>query len=83
MDATRSRPVPALAKARQTFRNLDAVFRAGGSCPELVVNTTVLVADANDFAALNRVRRARREQTVALRGRLGRMIGWNSACICR
>ena len=40
-------------QARQTFRNLDAVLRAGGSRPELVVNTTVLVADANDFAALN------------------------------
>ena len=39
--------------ACQTFRNLDAVLRAGGSRPELVVNTTVLVADANDFAALN------------------------------
>ena len=40
-------------QARQTFRNLDAVLRAGGSRPELVVYTTVLVADANDFAALN------------------------------
>ena len=40
-------------QARQTFRNLDAVLRAGGSRPELVVNTTVLVADANDFAELN------------------------------
>ena len=37
----------------QTFRNVDAVLRAGGSRPELVVNTTVLVADANDFAELN------------------------------
>jgi 2-iminobutanoate/2-iminopropanoate deaminase len=40
-------------QARQTFRNLDAVLRAGGSRPELVINTTVLVADANDFSALN------------------------------
>ena len=40
-------------QARQTFLNLDAVLRAGGSCPELVVNTTVLVAAASDFAELN------------------------------
>ena len=98
-------------QARQTFLNLDAVLRAGGSRPELVVNTTVLVAAASDFAelnelygefrdrpagadddagaapawaaAINRVRRARREQTVAFRGRLGRMIGWSSGCISR
>jgi 2-iminobutanoate/2-iminopropanoate deaminase len=41
------------AQARQTLRNLDAVLRAGGSRRELVVNTTVLVADAHDFAELN------------------------------
>jgi len=29
------------------------VLRAGGSRPELVVNTTVLVADASDFTELN------------------------------
>jgi 2-iminobutanoate/2-iminopropanoate deaminase len=40
-------------QARQAFGNLDAVLRAGGSRPELVVNTTVLVADASDFAELN------------------------------
>jgi 2-iminobutanoate/2-iminopropanoate deaminase len=40
-------------QARQAFRNLDAVLRAGRSRPELVVNTTVLVADASDFAELN------------------------------
>jgi 2-iminobutanoate/2-iminopropanoate deaminase len=40
-------------QARQAFRNLDAVLRAGGSRPELVVNTTVLVADAGAFAELN------------------------------
>jgi 2-iminobutanoate/2-iminopropanoate deaminase len=40
-------------QARQAFRNLDAVLRAGGSRPELVVNTTVLVADASFFAELN------------------------------
>jgi 2-iminobutanoate/2-iminopropanoate deaminase len=40
-------------QARQAFRNLDAVLRAGGSRPALVVNTTILVADASDFAELN------------------------------
>jgi 2-iminobutanoate/2-iminopropanoate deaminase len=40
-------------QADQAFRNVDAVLRAGGSRPELVVNTTVLVADAGDFAELN------------------------------
>jgi 2-iminobutanoate/2-iminopropanoate deaminase len=40
-------------QARQVFRNLEAVLRAGGSRPELVVNTTVLVADMGDFAELN------------------------------
>ena len=40
-------------QARQAFRNLDAVLRAGGSRPELVVNTTVLVADQAWFAELN------------------------------
>lgn len=40
-------------QARQALRNLDAVLRAGGSRPELVVNTTILVADASDFAELN------------------------------
>jgi 2-iminobutanoate/2-iminopropanoate deaminase len=40
-------------QARQAFRNLDAVLRAGGSRPDLVVNTTVLVADHAWFAELN------------------------------
>jgi 2-iminobutanoate/2-iminopropanoate deaminase len=40
-------------QARQAFKNLDAVLRAGGSSPALVVNTTVLVADASSFAELN------------------------------
>jgi 2-iminobutanoate/2-iminopropanoate deaminase len=39
-------------QARQVFRNLDAVLRAGHSRPELVVTTTVLVADAGDFGEL-------------------------------
>jgi 2-iminobutanoate/2-iminopropanoate deaminase len=40
-------------QAKQAFTNLDAVLRAGGSRPELVVNTTVLVADQASFAELN------------------------------
>ena len=40
-------------QARQAFANLDAVLRAGGSRPDLVVSTTVLVADQADFAELN------------------------------
>jgi len=45
---------PSLAEqARQAFRNVEAVLRAGGSRPELVVNTTVLVADIGEFAVVN------------------------------
>jgi 2-iminobutanoate/2-iminopropanoate deaminase len=40
-------------QTRQALRNLDAVLRAAGSRPELVVSTTVLVADASDFGELN------------------------------
>ena len=40
-------------QARQVFRNLEAVLRAGGSNPALVVNTTVLVADVSLFGELN------------------------------
>jgi 2-iminobutanoate/2-iminopropanoate deaminase len=42
-------------QARQAFRNLGAVLRAGGSRPELVANVTVLVADAGAFAELNEI----------------------------
>lgn len=40
-------------QARQAFANLDAVLRAGGSRPELVVSTIVLVADQSSFPELN------------------------------
>jgi 2-iminobutanoate/2-iminopropanoate deaminase len=43
------------AQARQAFRNLDTVLRAGKSRPDLVVNTTVLVADVSCFPELNRL----------------------------
>lgn len=42
-------------QARQAFKNLDTVLRAGGSRLDLVVNTTVLVADVSTFAELNRL----------------------------
>jgi 2-iminobutanoate/2-iminopropanoate deaminase len=38
---------------RQVFRNLDTVLRAGGSRLDLVVNTTVLVADISNFPQVN------------------------------
>ena len=40
-------------QARQAFTNLDAVLRAGRSRPDLVVNTTVLLADQSSFSELN------------------------------
>ena len=43
------------AQARQAFRNLDTVLKAGGSQLELVVNTTVLVTEISSFPELNRL----------------------------
>lgn len=43
------------AQARQALRNLEVVLSAGGSRPDLVVNTTVLVADISEFAVVNRL----------------------------
>jgi 2-iminobutanoate/2-iminopropanoate deaminase len=42
-------------QARQSMRNVEAVLRAGGSRPDLVVNVTVLVADISEFAVVNEV----------------------------
>jgi 2-iminobutanoate/2-iminopropanoate deaminase len=42
-------------QARRAFANLEAVLRAGGSHPELVVNVTVMMADLSAFAELNQV----------------------------
>ncbi len=55
IDPATGRPAgPTLTEqARQAFRNVDAVLRAGGSRPELVVNTTVLVADISEFGVVN------------------------------
>ncbi len=40
-------------EARQAFANLATVLRVAGSRPDLVVSTTVLVADLADFPAMN------------------------------
>jgi 2-iminobutanoate/2-iminopropanoate deaminase len=42
-------------QARQAMRNVEAVLRAGGSRPELVVNVTVLVTDISTFGEVNEV----------------------------
>jgi 2-iminobutanoate/2-iminopropanoate deaminase len=42
-------------QARQAMRNVEAVLRAGGSRPELVVNVTVLVSDISEFATVNEI----------------------------
>ncbi len=42
-------------QARQAMRNVEAVLRAGGSRPDLVVNTTVLVTDIGEFAVVNEI----------------------------
>jgi 2-iminobutanoate/2-iminopropanoate deaminase len=42
-------------QARQAFKNLDTVLRAGNSRLDLVANTTVLVTDVANFAELNRL----------------------------
>jgi 2-iminobutanoate/2-iminopropanoate deaminase len=41
------------AQVRQVFRNLDRVLKAGSSRLDLVVNTTVLVADIANFPEVN------------------------------
>jgi 2-iminobutanoate/2-iminopropanoate deaminase len=57
VDPETAKPVgPGFAEqARQAFDNLGAVLRAGGSAPELVVNTTILVVDVGDFPELNQL----------------------------
>jgi 2-iminobutanoate/2-iminopropanoate deaminase len=42
-------------QARQAFKNLDAVLRAGRSRLDLVVNTTVVITDGSNFAEVNRL----------------------------
>jgi 2-iminobutanoate/2-iminopropanoate deaminase len=42
-------------QARQAMRNVEAVLRAGGSRPDLVVNVTVLVSDISAFGEVNEI----------------------------
>ena len=42
-------------QARQAFRNLKTVLKAGGSRLDLVVNTTILMTDVAFFAEINRL----------------------------
>jgi 2-iminobutanoate/2-iminopropanoate deaminase len=51
--ATGEVPGPFGAQARQALTNLAAVLGAAGSRLDLVVSTTVLVADVADFPELN------------------------------
>jgi 2-iminobutanoate/2-iminopropanoate deaminase len=57
IDPATSEPAgPTIAdQARQAMQNVEAVLRAGGSSPELVVNVTVLVADISTFAVVNEI----------------------------
>lgn len=41
------------AQLRQVFRNLETVLEAGGSRLDLVVNTTMLLADLSNFPLVN------------------------------
>jgi 2-iminobutanoate/2-iminopropanoate deaminase len=42
-------------QTEQVLRNLSAVLEAAGTSLEMVVKTTVFLADMNDFAAMNEV----------------------------
>ena len=54
--ATREPAGPTMGdQARQAIRNVEAVLRAGGSRPDLVVNVTLLVADISAFAEVNEI----------------------------
>ena len=43
------------AETRQVLSNLKAVLAAGGSSPQLVLRTTVFLADLGDFARVNAI----------------------------
>ena len=43
------------SQARQAFRNLDTVLKAGGSQLNLVLNTTIIVTELSNFPELNRL----------------------------
>ena len=48
-------PAAFAAQARLAFQNLDRVLKASGSGMDRVVKTTVFVADAAEFAAVNQL----------------------------
>lgn len=43
------------AQTRQVFANLQAILKAGGSCLQNTIKTTVYLMDMNDFAKMNAV----------------------------
>jgi 2-iminobutanoate/2-iminopropanoate deaminase len=43
------------SQTRQALKNLEAVLKAGGSCLEHVVKTTVFLADMGEFGLMNGV----------------------------
>jgi 2-iminobutanoate/2-iminopropanoate deaminase len=43
------------AQTRQALENLEAVLKAGGSCLEHAVKTTVFLADMGEFARMNAI----------------------------
>jgi 2-iminobutanoate/2-iminopropanoate deaminase len=47
------------AQFEQVFRNLAAVLEASGSSTDLMVKTTVFLADMNDYAKMNELYRAK------------------------
>jgi 2-iminobutanoate/2-iminopropanoate deaminase len=48
-------PGDAAAQARKALENMTAVLAAAGATMDLVVKTTVFMADMNDFATVNAV----------------------------
>jgi 2-iminobutanoate/2-iminopropanoate deaminase len=56
VDPAKGKPSPEPEEQiRQAFKNLDTVLKAGGSCLEQVVNTTVIVTDLANFPLVNQM----------------------------
>lgn len=53
--ATGAMPEDVAAQAKQSLANVKAVLEAAGSSMEMVVKTTIFLADIADFAAVNEV----------------------------
>lgn len=45
----------AVSQAKQSLANIQAILKAAGATADNVVKTTVLLADMNDFAEVNKV----------------------------